>query len=92
MRVLIKSPTGIRIEHVVHFGFTTTNNEAEYKSFLVGAKMTTVLGANVVIWIQLVARQITGEFTPKEDKMSKYKDAVIKAMISFKEWKVVHLH
>lgn len=49
-----------------------------------------MLGASVVkmhMDSQLVTRQITQEYTPKKDKMTKEKDVVIKALEAFKEWK-----
>lgn len=51
--------------------------------------MATILGATTIkihTDSQLVARQITREFIPKEEKMSKYKDVAIKAMEAFKDW------
>lgn len=46
--ILIKRSARMRIEHVIHFGFSVTNNEVEYKVFIAGARMTTTLGEDVV--------------------------------------------
>lgn len=61
----------MKIEHAIHFGFVTANNEVGYKVFLVGTKMATALDATTIkihTGSQLVVCQIIGEFTPKEDK------------------------
>lgn len=58
----------MRIKHAVHFGFTTTNNEAEYETFQAGTRMATALGEAAIkihMDLKLVALQITSEFTPK---------------------------
>lgn len=47
--VLIRSPTGLRISHADHFGFAATKNKVEYKAFLAGTRMVTMLGATTVI-------------------------------------------
>lgn len=83
--ILRRSPKGMRIEHEVHFGFTMTNNKAEYEAFLGEARMAAAVGVDSVelhIDLQLVKRQIAGELIPNEDKMARFKGTTIKAMES----------
>lgn len=41
--VVVRSPTGLKIEHAVHFNFRATNNAAEYEALLAGIRLARAL-------------------------------------------------
>ena len=56
-------------------GFNETNNEAEYEALLSGLWMARELGIMQLIVhcdSQLVANQLTGEYTTRDDRMAAY--------------------
>ena len=60
------------MEKTLRLGFPATNNEAEYKSLLVGMIMVSKMGGKVVEVFsdsRLVVRQVNGEFEAKDQRM-----------------------
>ena len=67
-RVVLRSPKGDTIECVVHFQFSTTNNEVEYEAVLSSldlAKVTGVEAAVIHSDSQVVVGHINGDYEAK---------------------------
>ncbi|XP_023875021.1 uncharacterized protein LOC111987534 [Quercus suber] len=84
-RIVIITPEGIRL------GFRASNNEAEYKAFLVGLKIVSDMGAREVdihsdSW--LVMSQVHGTFKAWDPRMKAYLRSAREAMIKFNTMKV----
>lgn len=80
---------------MVHFNFPTTNNVTKYEAFLAGKRIADVIdAAKVKIYTdsQLVACQIKGEFTPKEENIAQYKVAAMNALQAFQTWEVIQVN
>lgn len=92
---ILLSQTGQRIEHTIHFGFATKNIEAEYEAFITKIRIVNTIGSmNIKIYIDswLIARQIKGEFIPKEDNMARYKAKTMVALQTFQTWEIFHIN
>ena len=73
--VVITSPEGDVLKYGVQLKFPATNNEAEYEAILIGLRIVRALRAKNVSLrsdLQLVVKQIRGDFEAKETRMQKY--------------------
>ena len=72
----------------MRFQYSTTNNEAEYKTLLTGLRIAKVLGATtfrVQSNLQLIVGQVNSEYEAMEDRMAKYLSLVKNIMRGFDE-------
>ncbi|KAL0393010.1 UNVERIFIED_CONTAM: hypothetical protein Sradi_2523800 [Sesamum radiatum] len=84
--VVVTSPHGEDLEFAVKFDFKASNNEAEYKTLLIGMKMTHGAGAKYLVAYsdsQLVVKQVEGIYEAKEKTMIQYLQQIAKLRTSF---------
>ena len=70
--LVLISPERITIENSLKLGFSTTNNEAEYKALLEGMSMVQKLGGKTVNMFSdsiLVVGQVNGELEARDERM-----------------------
>ena len=70
--MVLISPKREILKYTVRLQFPITNNEAEYKAFLIGLSLTKVLEAKTFIVqadSQLVIGQVRGDYEAKEERM-----------------------
>ena len=63
------------MEHVVHFEFVASNNEAEYEALLLGINICYNSVARILLVFsdsQLIVGHVNGEFEAKDDSMRMY--------------------
>ena len=75
MGLILISPEKITIEKSLRLGFSVTNNEAKYKTLLVGMTMVQKMGGKVVEIFsnsRLVVGQVQGELEARDPKMQGY--------------------
>ena len=63
--VILVSPEGHKFHSAVKFGFTASNNEAEYEALLVGLRLAKTVQARVITVFSnslLMVNQILGEY------------------------------
>ena len=73
--LLLKVPTGERLEQSIRLDFPASNNEAEYKAILSELGLATTLNASKVKIhsdFQPVMGQILKEYEAKDKRMTKY--------------------
>ena len=73
--IVIVTLEGIQLEHSFRFEFKASNNEAEYKTLLVGLKIVLGMGARDVEAYsdsQLVVNQVQGSFEARDSWMKEY--------------------
>ena len=73
--VILHSPERDRVECMVRLDFPTTNNEAEYKTLIVGLDLAKAAGAtNVMVYCdsQVVTSQVNDNYECKGECMKKY--------------------
>ena len=73
--VVLQSPKGDLIDYVVRLQLPTTNNEVEYEIVLTGLDLTKVTGASLVVMhnnLQVIIRQINGDYEAKGEWMKEY--------------------
>ena len=66
------SPEKVVIEKSLRLNFSVTNNEAEYKTLLVGMAMVQRMGGKSIKLFsdsRLVVGQVRGEFKAKDERM-----------------------
>ena len=77
--IVLLSPEGDMVDCMVHLGFPTTNNEAEYEALVVVIDLAKAAGAtSVVIYYdsQVVTNQLNGDYECKGERMKRYLDQV----------------
>ncbi|XP_024010360.1 uncharacterized protein LOC112085381 [Eutrema salsugineum] len=82
--IRLKSPNGEILEQSFRLEFPASNNEAEYEALLAGLRLATELGVrhlHAFCESQLVASQLSGEYTTKNERMDAYVTTT-KALIS----------
>jgi ribonuclease HI len=70
---------------------TQTNNAAEYRGLLLGARRARELGATEVDFVndsELVARQLTGEYKVKNAALRPLYDEAVRELAAFERWSV----
>ena len=75
MGLVLVSPKKITIERSLRLGFSTTNNEAEYKALLMGMMMVQKLGGKTVevfSYSKLIVDQVRGELEARDPRMQEY--------------------
>ena len=87
--LLLKAPTGERLEQSIRLDFPASNNEVEYEAILSGLGLATTLNAlKVKIHndSQLVVGQIRKEYEAKDERMAKYLLKVQESLSQLGEW------
>ena len=75
MRLVLISPKKITIEKSIRLGFSTMNNEVEYKALLVGMTMVQKMGAKIVEIFsnsRLVVGQVKGELEARDVRLQEW--------------------
>ncbi|CAA7016454.1 unnamed protein product [Microthlaspi erraticum] len=73
--IRLVSPTGEILEQSIKLGFPASNNEAEYEAIIAGLRLAEAVGAEHVRAFcdsQLVAKQFSGDYDTKDDRMDAY--------------------
>ncbi|XP_074364304.1 uncharacterized protein LOC141705125 [Apium graveolens] len=92
--VILISPEGFKIQQALKFGFSATNNVAEYEALIAGLKLTSDLEAEVIDIIgdsQLVSKQISGEFKTHNKRMARYLTRTEELLNKFSSWKMSNI-
>ena len=77
--MVLHSLKGDKVKCMIHLGFPTTNNEAEYEALIAGLDLAKVAGAaNMVMYCdsQVVTSQVNGDYECKNEWMKKYFEQV----------------
>ena len=84
--VVLTSPTGDTVRHVLQILYTNSNSVAEYEALLHGLRMADSMGIQcleVPRDSNLAISQINGDFDAKDPKMVAYRNAVLKMLARF---------
>ncbi|XP_034684129.1 uncharacterized protein LOC117913290 [Vitis riparia] len=87
--LLLKTPTGERLEQSIRLNFPASNNEAEYEAILSGLNLAITLNASklkIHSDSQLVVGQILKEYEAKDERMAKYSLKVQESLNRLEEW------
>ena len=93
MLVLV-SPEKITLKKSLRLGFSATNNEAEYKTLLMGMMMVQKMGGKKVkIYLdsKLVVGQVKGELEARDPRMQEYLSQVRSIQTKFEVFDVSHV-
>ena len=77
--MVLHSLKGDKVKCMIHLGFPTTNNEAEYEALIAGLDLAKAAGAaNMVMYCdsQVVTNQVNGDYECKNEWMKKYFEQV----------------
>ncbi|XP_059630058.1 uncharacterized protein LOC132273041 [Cornus florida] len=88
--IKLQTPDGTALSQAVKLEFRATNNEAEYEALLAGLRLAKELKVrNLVAFSdsQLIIRQVTGEYSTKDETMEEYRSAVIHKAKNFNKIK-----
>ena len=94
MGLVVISPDKIIIEKSLRLGFSTTKNEAEYETLLVGMTMVQKMGGKTVEIFsdsRLVVGQVKGELEEKDVRMQKYLNQVRRFQSGFKSFTLLQI-
>ncbi|GAU25741.1 hypothetical protein TSUD_216720 [Trifolium subterraneum] len=92
--IILEKGDGVLIEVSLGLSFPTTNNQAEYETFLAGLKLAEDMGAEEIKIFtdsQLVASQVLGEYQTKEERLLEYLTLIKTKLGKFKETEVKHV-
>ena len=94
MRLVLVSPEKITLKKSLRLGFSATNNEAEYKTQLMGMMMVQKMGGKKVkIYSdsKLVVGQVRGELEARDPRMQEYLSQVRSIQTKFEVFDVSHV-
>jgi len=89
--IVLVSPKGIRLEHLLRLSFRASNNEAECEALIAGLRVVKELDAQVVEIFSdshLVVCQVEGSFEARDPQMTEYLKMVGTFLASFQKEKV----
>ncbi|XP_050290188.1 uncharacterized protein LOC126728405 [Quercus robur] len=92
--LVLISPEGITIEKSLRFGFSVTNNEAEYEALLQGMMMVQKMGGKAIKAFsdsRLVIGQVMGELEARDTRMQEYLDRVKRLQSDFESFNLTHV-
>lgn len=92
--IVLVSPKGIKLEHLLRLGFPTSNNEVEYEALMAGLRATQKLGVeDVEVYSDssLVVSQLEGSFEAKDPQMTEYLNLVKLLQTSFGRVKIAQI-
>ncbi|XP_034701958.1 uncharacterized protein LOC117926776 [Vitis riparia] len=87
--LLLKTPTGERLEQSIRLNFPASNNEAEYEVILSGLNFAITLNASklkIHSDPQLIVWQILKEYEANDERMAKYSLKVQETLNRLEEW------
>ena len=93
-RPVLISPEKIVIEKSLRLDFSTTNNEVEYETLLMGMTMVQRMGGKsvkVFLDSRLVVGQVKGEFEAKDERMQGYLSQVRCLQSEFESFNLLHI-
>ena len=88
------SPEKVVIEKSLRLDFSTTNNEAEYETLLVGMAMVQKMGGKSMKLFsnsRLVVSQVREEFDTKDERMQGYLSQVKCLQLKFDSFDLLHV-
>jgi ribonuclease HI len=88
---VITGTDGAVLDEAMEVLGTQTNNAAEYRGLLLGARRARELGATEVEFVndsELVARQLTGEYKVKNAALKPLYDEARRELAGFERWSV----
>ncbi|XP_027063199.2 uncharacterized protein [Coffea arabica] len=89
--LLLEGPQGEVCSYALRFGFSATNNEAEYEALIAGLQLARRLGAqqiHVRSDSQLVVRQVLDEYEAKDEAMQRYLSKVHQLTAYFESFEI----
>lgn len=89
--VILVSPEGHKFHSVVKFGFTASNNEAEYEALLAGLRLARSVQARAITIFSdslLMVNQILGEYLAQGFKMMAYLRKVKDSLAQFDKYSI----
>lgn len=89
--ILMVSLDVIVIEKSLRLGFSATNNEDEYKTFLIGVSMVKKMGGKVVkvfLDSRLTVGQVMGEMEARDHRMQRYLDKAGHLQFGFESFSI----
>ena len=94
MGLVLVSPKKITIEKSLKLGFSTTNNEVEYKALLMEMAMVQRMGGKAVKIFsdtRLVVGQVKGELEARDERMQGYLSQVRHLQSGFESFNLLHI-
>jgi len=92
--VVLEGPGDLFLEQALQFGFRATNNQAEYKTLLVGLNLAYDMGACEVTCksdSQVMVGQVNGDFEAKEPLLQRYYHAAKNSIARFNKAPLQHI-
>ncbi|XP_076919024.1 uncharacterized protein LOC143579666 [Bidens hawaiensis] len=92
--IRLVNPQGHEFRYAIKLDFKSTNNEAEYKAFLVGLRIAKMLGVEHLearVDSMLIAGQINGTYEAKNDVMASYFSQTKDLSLQFSSCNVIHI-
>ncbi|CAA7017573.1 unnamed protein product [Microthlaspi erraticum] len=83
-----------RLEQSIKLGFPASNNEAEYEAIIAGLRLAEAVGAEHVRAFcdsQLVAKQFSGDYDTKDDRMDAYLKQTQRLAKAFKTFELTKI-
>ena len=94
MGLVLISPKKLIIEKLLRLGFSTTNNEAEYKALLEGMFMVQRMGGKLTTMLsdsRLVVGQVKGELEARNERMQGYLAQIRHLQLKFESFSLQHI-
>ncbi|XP_074327299.1 uncharacterized protein LOC141665219 [Apium graveolens] len=91
---ILKSPEGFIIQIAISFGFSATNNQAEYEALIAGLKLSRTLRVQdlkIYSDSQIVVKQANGEYIAKDPILAKYQAVVQSYLASIQKHQVLQI-
>ncbi|GKC51066.1 reverse transcriptase domain-containing protein [Tanacetum coccineum] len=92
--LMLIDPEGKEYTYALHFGFETTNNEAEYEALLVGLRLSKemeITSLAIFIDSQLLVNQIKGTYAVKQPTIREYLQKTKEALKGFDSYTIEHI-
>ncbi|XP_024016302.1 uncharacterized protein LOC112089777 [Eutrema salsugineum] len=92
--IRLKSPNGEILEQSFRLEFPASNNESEYEALLAGLRLAVELGVrhlHAFCDSQLVASQLSGEYTTKNERMDAYLTATKVLIAKFETFELTKI-
>ncbi|XP_074361105.1 uncharacterized protein LOC141701322 [Apium graveolens] len=93
--LILKSPDGFTIQTAISFGFSATNNQAEYEALIAGLKLAKTLriqDLNIYSDSQIVVKQTNGEYIAMDPVLAKYQALVQSYLTSIPRSQVLQIY
>src|ERR1051325_10307850 len=92
--VVLEGPGEMVLEYSLRFGFSTSNNQAEYEALLAGLRLTLEVGVTHLLVrtdSQLVAGRVDGSFQTKDPTLAKYVQQAVPLGRRFEVFEICHI-